>query len=209
MKTGQIYIIKNKINDKVYIGQTTVNYQTRFKQHCKPSSIRTRHYKLYNAIKKYGEENFYIELLEENIPIEKLNQREIWYIEKYDSFNFGYNSTKGGDGRTINKYYDEKNIVALYNSGMSAREIGEKYKVCGATIIRVLHKLGIKTRRDGNKYTLFDKALFVKLWNNTSVTKAEMSCMFNVDCKTLKRYANRIGLANKKCKRNVTTNESS
>ena len=108
MKTGQIYIIKNKINNKVYIGQTTTNYKTRFIQHCKPSCVRTRHYKLYNAIKKYGKDNFYIELLETNIPIDKLNEKEISYIEEYNSFNKGYNATKGGDGRTINKQYDEE-----------------------------------------------------------------------------------------------------
>ena len=205
MKTGQIYIIKNKINNKVYIGQTTTNYKTRFIQHCKPSCVRTRHYKLYNAIKKYGKDNFYIELLETNIPIDKLNEKEISYIEEYNSFNKGYNATKGGDGRTINKQYDEEDIVFMYKNGITTVEIGEKYNVCGTTIARVLEKLGIKRRANGNKYERFDKDLFIKLWNDKYTPLPEMAKIFNVHPRTLKRFANKIGLGEKKYRRSVTT----
>ena len=51
MKVGSIYIIKNKINDKVYIGQTTMTVHERFMVHLKPSTQKIRrNYKLYNAI---------------------------------------------------------------------------------------------------------------------------------------------------------------
>lgn len=99
--TGLIYIITNDFNDKVYIGQTTTNINTRFNQHCKKCVLASRHHKLQNAIKKYGKNNFHIQELENNIPIDELNRKEIEYIEKYNSFNNGYNSTKGGDGRYI------------------------------------------------------------------------------------------------------------
>ena len=69
MKTGTIYIIKNKINDKVYIGQTTSDIKTRFNCHCKKSTINNRHYKIYNAMKKYGKENFYIVRWQKNITL--------------------------------------------------------------------------------------------------------------------------------------------
>ena len=205
MKTGQIYIIRNKVNDKVYIGQTTTNYKTRFMQHCKPSVTKTRHYKLYNAIKKYGKENFYIELLEENIPLIELDKKEIEYIEKYNSCKQGYNATKGGDGRTINKNYDENNIIKLYNAGISTTKIGKLYNVCGTTITRALEKLGIKRRADGNKYQQFDKEKFVNLWNNKLFTIKQMAKEFNVNEKTIRRTAKRFGLLNK---RSVTTIES-
>lgn len=198
MKTGQIYIIKNKINDKVYIGQTTTNYKIRFMQHCKPSSMRTRHYKLYNAIKKYGKENFYIELLETDIPIEELDNKEIQYIEHYNSFQNGYNATKGGDGRSINKPYDENEIVNLYKQGMSTIEIGKRYNVCGTTIARVLEKLGIARRKDGNKYSEFDKELFIQLWNDRNITLQQMAKMFKVNSATLTRFSHRLGLGEKK-----------
>ena len=41
MKTGIIYIIKNRLNDKVYIGQTTTDIKTRFNQHCKNSTLKS------------------------------------------------------------------------------------------------------------------------------------------------------------------------
>lgn len=205
MKTGQIYIIKNKINDKVYIGQTTINYLVRFSQHCKPSAMRTRHYKLYNAIKKYGTENFYIELVEDMIPIENLSEREIYYIEKFDSFNSGYNSTKGGDGRVINKPYDEEVIADLYSKGVSSVEIGKIYNVCGTTICRALNKLNIKTRDNGNKYSLFDTELFIKMWNDKNTMIKDMAKNFNVHEKTIRRTAKRLKLQGK---RSVTTIES-
>lgn len=198
MKTGQIYIIKNKINDKVYIGQTTTNYLVRFSQHCKPSAVKTRHYKLYNAIKKYGRENFYIELVEDMIPIENLSDREIYYIEKFDSFNSGYNSTKGGDGRVINKLYDEEVIVDLYSKGVSSVEIGKIYNVCGTTICRALNKLNIKPRDNGNKYSLFDTELFIKMWNNKNTTIRDMAKKFNVNEKTIRRNAKRLKLQRKR-----------
>lgn len=130
MKIGSIYIIKNYINDKVYIGQTTMTVRERFMTHMKPSICkRTPTRKLYNAINKYGRENFYYEILEENVPLEVLDEKEIFYIDQYDSYKNGYNSTLGGDGRTINK------------------EIAKYFDVDKETIGRHLKKIGISRRR--------------------------------------------------------------
>lgn len=55
MRTGSIYIIKNTVNDKVYIGQTTMTVHERFMVHMKPSTAKLkRNCKLYNAVTKYG-----------------------------------------------------------------------------------------------------------------------------------------------------------
>lgn len=197
MKTGIIYIIKNNLNNKVYIGQTITNIKTRFNQHCKNSTLKSRHYKIYNAIKKYGKENFYIEVLESNIEIDKLDEREIYYIEKYNSFKKGYNSTKGGDGRTINKEYDEEKIVYMYKQGKSMKEIGFLYNVSNATISRLLNRLNIKTRHDGNKYESFDITKFVSLWENKEITIKHMSEYYKVDERTIRRYAKRLNLNRK------------
>lgn len=197
MKTGIIYIIKNKINDKVYIGQTTTDIKTRFNQHCKKSTLKSRHYKIYNAIKKYGKENFYIEILEQNIDINKLDEREIYYIEKYNSYLKGYNSTKGGDGRVINKQYDEKQIIELYKKGYSLKKIGKIYNVSGATISRVLNKLNVKTRHDGNKYESFNVDEFKKMWFDKDIKIKDMAKFYNVNEKTIGRNAKRLKLNRK------------
>lgn len=196
-KTGLIYIIKNTINDKVYIGQTTTNIRTRFCQHCKKSTIKNRHYKIYNAIKKYGKDKFYIEELESNIPIEELDQKEIEYIEKYNSFKNGYNSTKGGDGRTINKSYDETLIIQMYKNGFSQSEIADVFKVSNATISRTLKKLNIETRHDGNKYETINTNDFISMWKSRNITRKEMAKHFKVAPETIKRHAIRLKLGRK------------
>ena len=54
-----IYKITNKINKKIYIGQTTRSIEERWKGHCKPSM--TARSLISRAIQKYGKENFIIE----------------------------------------------------------------------------------------------------------------------------------------------------
>ena len=87
-----IYKITNLINEKIYIGQSK-NPEKRFKQHIsglKDSIISA-------AIIKYGKENFSFEIIEEDI--DNYNEREIYWIQYYNSFNrdFGYNKTLGGE----------------------------------------------------------------------------------------------------------------
>ncbi len=143
MRTGSIYIIKNNINEKVYIGQTTMTVHERFMMHMKPSTTKQRSgYKLYMAVKKYGKEHFFIETLESNVPLEQLDMKEIQYIAKYDSFYNGYNSTKGGYGRIINLIENEDELLTKAKSGTSAVELAKYYGVNKATIYRTIHKLG-------------------------------------------------------------------
>ena len=94
-----IYIIKNKINNKVYIGQTTRSLEWRFLHHKGQINCKNQCSALYSAFKKYGVENFWIESIEEgNFSHEELNKKEIYYIKKYNSVSpNGYNLQLGGD----------------------------------------------------------------------------------------------------------------
>lgn len=80
-KYGRIYIIKNKINNKVYVGQTTVSIKLRFQNHLS-AARHGKDYIIGKAIRKYGEKNFYVELLEECLK-EELNDREIYWISYF------------------------------------------------------------------------------------------------------------------------------
>lgn len=94
MNYGSIYLIKNTINGKCYIGQTTVSVQARWKYHIKCGA---RYSAIHHAIVKYGPDKFlFIELCSARNE-EDLNFLEEYFIKLYDSCNSGYNLTYGGD----------------------------------------------------------------------------------------------------------------
>lgn len=107
---GYIYAITNKINGKQYVGKTTLTVADRWKQHIHDSKTRKGEIRpLYSAFKKYGIENFKIEELEK-CSNDILSDREIYWIDKLDTYNNGYNATFGGDGKIL---YDYKKILTL------------------------------------------------------------------------------------------------
>lgn len=94
---GCIYKLTNTVNGKLYIGKS-LNFRMRRSQHknsWKPGRPKTY---LSRAIKKYGWENFKVEILISDVPAEDLSNLEKSYIEVEESFDKGYNLTKGGDG---------------------------------------------------------------------------------------------------------------
>lgn len=97
MQKGVIYKITNKINSKVYIGCTTKTIEERYSSHIHRCYKQKYRCKLYNSIRKYGKENFKIELLQE-CAIKDMYELEKKYIAQYDSYKKGLNSTLGGEG---------------------------------------------------------------------------------------------------------------
>ncbi len=90
-----IYKITNILDNKCYIGQSVDIYK-RWCDHCKCGcGIDTpKNNKLYAAMEQDGIENFTFELLEE-CPREELNKKEAFYIDLYESNDYGYNQTIG------------------------------------------------------------------------------------------------------------------
>lgn len=101
---GYIYMIYNDINKKVYIGETLQSIATKFKQHITKAYDSNRKYDghLFRAIRKYGKEHFFIKEIDRVIGCDKnqvkkeIQNLEIQYIKKYDSFKNGYNCDSGG-----------------------------------------------------------------------------------------------------------------
>jgi len=92
-----IYKATNIINKKVYIGQTTKPLQRRISSH--KSAYKRFNFRFYQAIKKYGFENFLFEQIDEASSLSELNEKEIYWIKYYNSYDYnnGYNSTLGGN----------------------------------------------------------------------------------------------------------------
>lgn len=144
---GFIYKITNNVNGKVYIGQTIQTIKERFYQHCATKcSDSVLNMAIHRAIKKYGKFNFTIEVIEE-VDKDSLNDREKFWIEYYNSYNNGYNSTIGGqDSSTHFKELDTESIIKEYNSGKSLRSIGNTFKVDKRTIKDLLIRNNITLR---------------------------------------------------------------
>lgn len=144
---GFIYKITNITNGKSYIGQTIQNVKDRFYQHCATKcSKAVLDMAIHRAIIKYGKSNFTIEVIEE-IDSTNLNDREKYWINYYNSYNNGYNSTKGGqDGCKPFKDLDVESIIKEYNLGKSLRTLGTIFKVDKQTIKDLLIRHNIKLR---------------------------------------------------------------
>lgn len=102
-----IYAIRNKINGKHYVGQS-IDIKNRWIQH--RSRLRCgnhENYHLQNAYNMYSEDNFEYLVLEE-CDVCQLDEKEKFYIEKYNSYNDGYNQDKGGAGCIGYKHTEEE-----------------------------------------------------------------------------------------------------
>lgn len=91
-------MIKNKLNDKIYIGQTTRTLSSRLKDHI--NEKRNRHISL--ALNKYGLENFELHELCSCFSLQNLNDMEVYFVNKFNSLHpYGYNHRAGGDQNGI------------------------------------------------------------------------------------------------------------
>lgn len=211
-----IYKVTNKINNKIYIGQTRNTLDKRKSEHyrearyCDKWNIKDN--KFHKALLKYSYEDFIWEIEDDSaLSSEELLEKEIYYINKYDSFKYGYNSTIGGD--VPPKTLGEKNIQArltddeadeikmlLKETVITQKEIAKMYNVNLTTVERI--QAG-KIRYDENldypirkysKYEVIALAIIEDL-KNTNLTHKEIGARYGVgediSCRinTGKRYS--------------------
>lgn len=162
MTKGYIYKITNKVNNKVYIGQTSRNIRERYHEHLRCSETSSSNQPLYNAMKKYGKEAFEVTLVE-MCDANLLDDREIFYINQYDSYNNGYNATIGGEGRPTTDY--EKLAESFIASDESLTVYAKENNIKDTTIRCALKLTGrleeYKTRHP--EYNARDNAVMVEM----------------------------------------------
>lgn len=125
-KTGYIYAAKCNITNKYYIGQTIQNPKKRWYRH-KYDALNFKDYKIfssnpcgrkfYNAIRKYGYNNFTWFVVKElhNCTTQTLDMQEKFWISFYNSIDNGYNSKQGGTNGAHLKENIQKQYVSIIN----------------------------------------------------------------------------------------------
>lgn len=182
-----IYKITNLINQKAYIGKTEYrNPNKRWQEHCCESKKeRSQHRAIYRALKKYGIENFQFEILEET---QEPNEREVYYIQFYNTFHNGYNETLGGEGRPYLDL-DEQQVCKYYLECKSLAQTGKYFQCDPQSIDRILYKNNIQKFEitEVLKHTSTSKKAVAQIDKNTneiikifeSASEAERECNCN------------------------------
>lgn len=178
-----IYKVTSPSN-KIYIGITTKSLDIRKKEHLKSS----RHWKqitLYKAFNKYGFENFIWEVIDTAEDLNQLREKEKFYIQKYDSFNNGYNSTLGGDGIFGYKQTEKTKKDLSAKSKTQWNNMSDKDKQT-----RIKNNL---TYRGQNKITIKDN--FGNEFNSlTAAAKHYNLCVAAISMAIKHNYATRSGV---------------
>lgn len=114
---NKIYRIWNIFTNESYIGSTTQEIDTRLKDHLQKSS-KKRENKFHKAIEDFCPQAFKIELLDEAETTDELAQKEIHYIEAYNTMRKGYNSDRGGGFRKTIYQFELNNLepIATYDT---------------------------------------------------------------------------------------------
>lgn len=170
-----IYMIKNKINNKIYIGKS-IKIENRWYQHrySLNNNLSSNLY-LQASWNKYGEENFefsIIELIENN---NLLNNKEIYWINKFNSTNKenGYNITSGGDGRSCSCSDQTKKKISNSLIGMFS---GENHHMYGKhhsdeTIRKISQSNMGKKLSNEHKLKISKKS---KMYKHSDITKEKI-----------------------------------
>lgn len=208
MYRGYIYKWENKINDKVYIGQTMnrYGYKERWSQHKYTAMNTDMNNYFYNAIRKYGVKSFDKSVLEtiecsnKNELKSILDKLEIKYIKEFDSYNKGYNSTAGGDYNVFSSGNKEQVRIAKEKQ----RETRARNKLNDALNDMKIRFVNLNINRNYmyDKYNISECTRFRKVkqeyeiynfehlkYYNSRNNDCRRSADFNVDLASSKMYS--------------------
>ena len=156
-KVWTLYKITNKVNSKVYIGQTNQEPNKRMSKHFYDAKSGRKNVAISSALNKYGKDGFTYEILQYTNSSEDADSLEIDYIKYFKSNQkeFGYNLTDGGksvsksfqDGASNRKgskmTLEHKNILIEVDRRRKRPPMSEEQKLLSSQIMREKHRLGL------------------------------------------------------------------
>ena len=157
-----IYYIKNKVNSKIYIGQTE-NFQNRMKQHF--IYLQSWGNELHKDIEDLGKDNFEFGILEE-CPDELISIKEKYWILFYKQQEIDlYNNSLGGEGNRITYNISDEKIIDTYKKEQSvtytAKILNISYKYCLKILKKHNQKIfssqEVNKNKQGQKIKQLDK----------------------------------------------------
>ena len=170
-----VYKITNKINNKVYIGQTIRPIEERFKRHINDAINNILDTHFARAIRYYKPENFIIETIDTANTQEELNQKEQYWIQFYDSTNTGYNETdaisKCGGNTYKNKTPEEMQKIS---EKIRQSKLGGKNP----------HSTKVKCKniKTNEEYTFDSQAEMQQFFNETNHQFISRRCRHEIKC---------------------------
>lgn len=206
MTKGWIYIIRNIINRKVYIGQTHMGVKIRFQDHLS-AARHGKDYVIGKAIRKYGEENFYVDILDECFADDEkeltklLNAKETFWISFFNSTNskFGYNMSIGGNVVRTTKELDENQVIDMFNSGIGAYNIAKILHVHPYKTAEILKKHHIIYGKDKQRVPVEKEIIESYLLGKGTM---DISRKFKVNKSTVRRVLLRNNIKLRHCSKN-------
>lgn len=201
---GYIYKITNIINNKIYIGLTTQTVEERWRQHV--SSAFYKKSKNYNevfkkAIRKYGDNSFKIEIIDNSDNLEELKEKEKYWIKQYNccyaNGGIGYNGTEGGDSPThptIEVYHIDILTGEILESFKSVKEAEKKY---GRGIQEIISRTIQKGEKPPHSGTTWIKAInYEKLNSDDLKNKFKVFCQLDKNGKLINLWLHQEDAAN-------------
>lgn len=202
---GSIYIIKNKLNDKVYVGQTIFSVETRWKKHLNSYNPNTA---IAKALNKYGAENFLFQEICSCFDKESLNEMEKYFISLYNSTSKnGYNMTYGGSSFIFTKEVKKKmsdakmgntirkNSKANQNGSNKIKKLLHVQRLEGDTITTIEYNPSTSPRQLSKYEVMKDNIIEFYLMSNSSYKVANK---FNLDKSMVCEYLRKWGILKSK-----------
>jgi group I intron endonuclease len=194
---GKIYLIRNDVNDRVYVGQTKRSIEKRFQEHTTLTEAK-RSLVLARAIQKYGADKFHVELLQDGLTsTEALDAAEIRYIKEFGSLApNGYNVTEGGLGH--DPLVVDEALVLDYLSGLSIRAVAEKHGCSASKVKKHVLASGNKMRTNNNKFSAHASSLSEEtlrdLFEVQGLTDSEISEKLGFSMRWIRRKRQQFGI---------------